>query len=987
MLVHGLFGHRRKSFTSHVAPSGEALSEPDYECSEDERPSFSEPSRKKRRSNRKELLREVFWPRDLLPKVFPQARIITWGYGVQIEKMFASASQATIFHHAQTLLSDLAMLRGSEPDRKKPLVFIAHSLGGIVVKDALSLSQNDLTHLKEILPATIGVMFLGTPHHGSKAASLGKVAFEISRVFFQNPNMEILRGLERNSEILERITRSFGQILAAGHLRVHSFREELHTKGMSIVDASSYSIGYLYETKSSLYANHRNMAKMSSFNDINFQRVTSVIQRWLDESGERHTKSGVPESASSLPDALIFNNEYRRCLESLNFANARSRTENVEAAFDETYQWIFDPKFGFQDWLKGEDIRTKYWIQGKPGSGKSTLMKFAKDHPLTRNLLKQYHPSHWLIAAYFFHDRGTEVQKSISGFLREILYQILRQRISLFPLIYPLFRPNRPCSSTSGTGLEGETEVILKQKDDRINYNWSPSVLQDALISIACKSVNDVNICIFVDALDEHDGNHRDLLSTLDRLTRLTGNNFFRLRLCLAGRQENIFKDAFRDCPGFSIHEFTTGDIRRYTERRIQEAMSGKLTRDSELALSSLIEDIIDKAEGVFLWVKLVNDELVEGLCEGDSIEELRDLLSGIPNELEDLYTRALRRPNRTQTREPAKLKYERYVMFEIVKCRREPFSLYQLLGATLFLTTGRGTYPELQRLSWDQMQRRLYSRSAGLLDAPGRSTDDDQPIVQFIHQTVKDYMTAGEGSTIISQEIKTEPQDNGFMFILRYLVYLLVTFDESNRDIDAERIAAQDFAHYARKVERHGNQSVSKVLGPAISRLAKVKQCAILEAVLDQTDMVLPAEVLNSMRNRPEARLLVLYIGLCLHKSFADSLREFGDRITQGDRVHLLSIAIGMVQSELIPIESASTDRISKSSILEDLLQADLDSHLFQSSFELFDEDIQKLVSERHIEPIARRESVSQLWTHIRDTNKTKVKVHGDKNYGLVDT
>ena len=971
-----------------MAPSGEALA--DYEVSEDERRSFSEPSPKKRRTNRKELLQEIFWPRDLLPRVFPQARIITWGYGVQIEKMFASASQATIFHHAQTLLSDLAMLRGSELDRSKPLVFIAHSLGGIVVKDALSLSQNDLTQLKEILPATIGVMFLGTPHHGSKAASLGKVAFEISRVFFQNPNMDILRGLERNSEILDRITRSFEQILAAGHLKVHSFREELDTKGMSIVDASSYSIGYLYETKGSLYANHRNMAKVSSLNDINFRRMTSVIQRWLDESGDPHTRSGIPENASSLPDELIFDKEYQRCLESLNFANARRRTEMVEEAFSETYQWIFDPNFGFRDWLKGEDIRSKYWIQGKPGSGKSTLMKFAIVHPLKRNVLEQYNRSHWVVAAYFFHDRGTEVQKSITGFLREILYQILRQRRSLFPLIYPLFRPNRPSSSIPGIGLDGGKEDILKQNDDQINYNWSPSVLQDALFSIACKSVVDVNICIFVDALDEHDGNHRDLLSTLDRLTRLTGNKFFRLRLCLAGRQENIFKDAFRDCPGFSIHDLTTGDIRRYTEGRIQDAMSGKLTKDSELALSSLIEDIIDRAEGVFLWIRLVNDELVEGLCEGDSIEELTDLLSGIPSELEELYTRALRRPNRTQTRAPAKSKYERYVMFQIVKCCSEPFSLYHLLGATLFLTTGRGTYPELRRMSWDQMERRLYSRSAGLLDAPGSHIDGvhvESPVVQFIHQTVKEYMTTGEGSTIILQDIKIEPQDNGLMFILRYLVHLIVTFDESKRDIDAGNFAVFNFVYYARKVEGHGNQSVSKVLGPAISRLAEVRQCVILKAVINQTGVLLSPEVLNSMRNRPEAQLLVLYLALCLHRSFADSLREFNNRITQGDRIHLLRFAIKMVRSEYLPFERASTDRISKSSILEALLQADLGSPVFRSSFELFDDDIQFLISMCQISPLARRESVSQLWAQIRGTDRTKAEAHEDENYKLIET
>ena len=120
--------------------------------------------------------------------------------------------------------------------------------------------------------------------------------------------------------------------------------------------------------------------------------------------------------------------------------------------------------------------------------------------------------------------------------------------------------------------------------------------------------------------------------------------------------------------------------------------------------------------------------------------------------------------------------------------------------------------------------------------------------------------MTTGEGSNIILQDTKIEPQDDDFMFILRYLVYLLVTFDESNRDIDAERFAAHNFAHYARRVERHGDQSVSKVLGPAISRLADVQQCVILEDVVDQMDILLSPEVLNSMRNRPEAQLCPLH-------------------------------------------------------------------------------------------------------------------------------
>ena len=127
-------------------------------------------------------------------------------------------------------------------------MFVAHSLGGIVVKDALSQSKNDLAYLKKILPTTTGVIFLGTPHRGSQMASLGRVAFESSKNLLQDPNIEVLRGLERNSEILERISTSFGQILATGCLKVHSFREELDIKGISIVEDSSSSTGFAFET-------------------------------------------------------------------------------------------------------------------------------------------------------------------------------------------------------------------------------------------------------------------------------------------------------------------------------------------------------------------------------------------------------------------------------------------------------------------------------------------------------------------------------------------------------------------------------------------------------------------------------------------------------------------------------------------------------------------------------------------------------------------
>lgn len=101
----------------------------------------------------------------------------------------------------------------------------------------------------------------------------------------------------------------------------------------------------------------------------------------------------------------------------------------------------------------------------------------------------------------------------------------------------------------------------------------------------------------------------------------------------------------------------------------------------------------------MFPWVRLVNDEVMKALREGDSTEELEHLLSGIPTELEEIYTRTLRRPDRTQFSAPPRMNYERYVIFQMVKCCREPIGLYDLLAASLFLASGRGPYPDLRRL------------------------------------------------------------------------------------------------------------------------------------------------------------------------------------------------------------------------------------------------------------------------------------------------
>lgn len=267
--VHGLFGHPKQTWTCHVKP------EPSEESS------ANAPAKKKTRWGFDQG-DEVFWPRDLLPKTVNAARIFTWGYDVQVQNLFSSASKATVFQHAETLLLDVISVRTTSMERNRPIIFVAHSLGGIVVKEALCVSKSELTFLKDILPITAGVCFLGTPHKGTKVASIGKIVFGLSRALaLQDPNLKILQALEIQSDVLERIGRNFAQILGEGKVKVHSFREELKTKGIMIVDAVAATLDHFSETRGSIHANHQDIVRFGSVNDIGFRRITAILSNWI----------------------------------------------------------------------------------------------------------------------------------------------------------------------------------------------------------------------------------------------------------------------------------------------------------------------------------------------------------------------------------------------------------------------------------------------------------------------------------------------------------------------------------------------------------------------------------------------------------------------------------------------------------------------------------------------------------------------------------
>ena len=180
---------------------------------------------------------EKLWLRDFLPAKIPYARILLFGYNSNVA---FETSIAGVREQAANLLNRLSLKRGGAELR--PIVFIAHSLGGIVVKRALIEARLDSTY-QDIHDATHGIAFFGTPHRGSGFAKFGDVAVSIVRGVLHNPKNTFMDALKRNSIFADIIIDDFRHQIE--RYQILSFYETEKTKSLGIVSFySQWHMGY-----------------------------------------------------------------------------------------------------------------------------------------------------------------------------------------------------------------------------------------------------------------------------------------------------------------------------------------------------------------------------------------------------------------------------------------------------------------------------------------------------------------------------------------------------------------------------------------------------------------------------------------------------------------------------------------------------------------------------------------------------------------------
>ena len=284
------------------------------------------------------------WPKTVLPQHFGGARILTFGYDAYLVQKKGSVSNNRLSDHSRDLLIDLVSHRqGIRKDKKPlPLIFITHSMGGLICKDTLLSSRHSSDPgFQTVFHATIGIVFMGTPHTGSWLARWAKIPTAALGIV-QSTNTCLLDVLETRNEIISRIQDDFMDMIRATANTKHEVRLFCFYKALPmpyaryVVEQDSAVLpGY---NRSSLQADHRNMVRFPNTDEEDAGRTLfiGVLKGWI-------SALDCFEKFDSLSEGKI--QELRsRCLSSVAFPEMNARKADINNPLSKACQWVFGDK-------------------------------------------------------------------------------------------------------------------------------------------------------------------------------------------------------------------------------------------------------------------------------------------------------------------------------------------------------------------------------------------------------------------------------------------------------------------------------------------------------------------------------------------------------------------------------------------------------------------------------------------------------------------
>lgn len=541
-----------------------------------------------------------------------------------------------------------------------------------------------------------------------------------------------------------------------------------------------------------------------------------------------------------------------RLAASLQYEGMIDRESRIVNAHESTFQWIFQDNLyqdhqsrvikwsNFRQWLESDD--PLYWITGKAGSGKSTLMKYlccptaeisradgaqtkleysiAQENFRCHSYLKKWAgPSGLVVASFYFWNSGMQLQTTKDGLLRTLLYQFVTQRPEILPMI---------------ASKDWESFCLFDQFTER----WSVQELHDMLFRAIKILSNDSKICLFVDGLDEFGDSHEDLISLVKDF--IGGNGL--VKVCVASRPWNIFQTALGQKASLRLEDLTFDDIKNFVQSKFH-ADTGfeNLQQRYPPYADQLMENIVVKASGVFLWVDLVVASLLAGMRLGDRIEDFQRRLDELPPDLEKLYEKILHSLDKFYLEHAAQY-------FTLVESANFPLTILELSFAdeespesAIKMHFGSMTKNEIS-LRTEAMNRRLNSRCKGFLETDrgcqsiqnNDICDPSQLTVQYLHRTVRDFIKSPKAQKFLQSS--TNPDfDPSIQLIVARLIYMKLWFGRKEKGLIIARkdetplltakIAVTKSSLFSRSEINNFNFCLRKA-----ARVAKVNESAMVE-------------------------------------------------------------------------------------------------------------------------------------------------------------
>ncbi|KAH8901406.1 hypothetical protein GQ53DRAFT_851026 [Thozetella sp. PMI_491] len=697
--------------------------------------------------------KKIFWPLDLVGADFQDVRVMTFGY----DSSPSHSTQNNLYTLSKNLLSRLAAERESCPNR--PLVFVCHSLGGILTKFALKLAQDSSgaeAEYQQIRSSTWGVVFFGTPHSGSDRAAWGETLRRIAGVF-KVTSSPLLAALDAQNDDgqLESLRDSFAKMLgprSEGKLIVHSFRETapLSSALPSVNPASSLIVPLASSHIASDWArnptidgaDHLSICKFGGFDDPTYRLFQSALKDYL----KRITDAPVADLSQQMTslELDVFRHEVGKCLETLNF----TRSKKVRKPTAGTFAWIWDEP-QFKAWQYSE--AGPLWIRGKAGSGKSTLMQHLFETEKSR-LARESPNTMVLFFSFFSQAHGPE--SSMKGLLRSLLYQMIQANEAVARPVLDAWRGQ------------------ISTKEPSLTNHWDDlDQLKELFITTLTQGPGKLRLSIYVDALNEcrefGEVWSGDLQFLLESVSANGASDKFQAKVIISSQPTARLTKVFEASriPTMVLEEHNLADISRYIEHQVRPF------EPLDPEFQTIIHRIQSKADGVFLWVMLMWENYLSKLVEKRSVHgeyvamsELESILSGQHEKLDETYRYMLGTVD-------ANRQTAATVILKLLLCTPQPLSLAEFRYALALGSPSHSFKTEAAMfectefpLNDDDVEKQIKSKTGGLAEVKRHEVGGRT--VQFIHDSAKEYVLrlSKEGPIFTA----CTPGENGHVYLAR---------------------------------------------------------------------------------------------------------------------------------------------------------------------------------------------------------------------------